>query len=109
MTSARILVWLRRDLRLQDQEPLTEAARQGQIVIPFYGWEETQWRPTPWGFPKTGAFRTQFLLETLTDLRRSLRQLGSDLVIRRGPIAQSIAQIVQDWDINWVYYPAEVT
>lgn len=109
MTSARILVWLRRDLRLQDQEPLTEAARQGQIVIPFYGWEETQWRPTPWGFPKTGAFRTQFLLETLTDLRRSLRQLGSDLVIRRGSIAQSIAQIVQDWQINQVYYPAEVT
>ena len=109
MSSARILVWFRRDLRLQDHEPLTEAARQGQVLIPFYGWEEAQWQSTPWGFPKTGAFRTQFLRETLMDLRRSLRQLGSDLVIRRGPIAQSIAQLVQDWDIDGVYYQAEVT
>ena len=36
------------------------------------------------GNPKTGAFRAQFLLESVLDLKRQLRALGSDLVIAMG-------------------------
>lgn len=36
------------------------------------------------GNPKTGAYRTQFLLESVLDLKRQLRSVGSDLLIAMG-------------------------
>ncbi len=39
---------------------------------------------TPWGNPKTGDYRAQFLLESVLDLKASLRGVGSDLVIKFG-------------------------
>lgn len=39
---------------------------------------------TPWGNPKTGNYRSQFLLESVLDLKKSLRAVDSDLVIKFG-------------------------
>ena len=39
---------------------------------------------TPWGNPKTGNYRSQFLLESVLDLKKSLRAADSDLVIKLG-------------------------
>ena len=39
---------------------------------------------TPWGNPKTGNYRAQFLLDSVLDLKANLRGLGSDLIIKLG-------------------------
>ncbi|HRG08431.1 MAG TPA: SDR family oxidoreductase, partial [Cyclobacteriaceae bacterium] len=39
---------------------------------------------TSFGFPKTGRYRAQFIIESVHDLRQSLRKLGSDLIVRIG-------------------------
>lgn len=39
---------------------------------------------TPWGNPKTGNFRAQFLLDSVLDLKANLRGVGSDLIIKFG-------------------------
>lgn len=79
----RILVWFRNDLRLHDHEPLQAALQAQAQVIPVYCFDPRQFGKTAFGFPKTGSFRAQFLVESVQDLRDSLRRLGSDLMIRR--------------------------
>ena len=56
----------------------------GMQVVPLYCFDARQFSATPWGNPKTGAVRAQFLLESVLDLKRSLRGIGSDLLIHMG-------------------------
>ncbi|NXC46128.1 CRYD protein, partial [Penelope pileata] len=37
-----------------------------------------------YGFPKTGPHRLRFLLESVKDLRETLKKKGSTLVVRKG-------------------------
>jgi deoxyribodipyrimidine photo-lyase len=105
----RILIWYRTDLRIHDHEPLHQALKQQAIVVPVYCLDPRQFGQTSFGFAKTGAFRAQFLLESLADLRRSLRELGSDLIVRSGKPEQIIPNLVQQWQISAVHYHQEVT
>ena len=109
MATKRILIWYRNDLRLHDHEPLTYALKQGAIVIPLYCFDDRQFGQTSFGFPKTGAFRSQFLLESVADLQKSWQSRGSDLTIRRGLPEVVIPALVEQWGITDVYYHQEVT
>jgi deoxyribodipyrimidine photolyase len=42
------------------------------------------WLQLPCGADKTGPYRAKFLLECIADLRRRLRDQGSDLIVRVG-------------------------
>ncbi len=105
----RILIWHRNDLRVHDHEPLIKAVKSGAKVVPVYCFEPRQFETTPYGFPKTGAIRAQFLLESVADLRENLRSLGSDLIIRRGNAEEMIPAIAKELEIESVYYYHEVT
>lgn len=109
MSNSRILVWLRADLRLHDHEPLHRAVQAGGQVIPVYCIDPRQFGQTGFGFPKTGAFRARFLLESLTDLREGLRSRQSDLVIRTGNPEVEIPELVKALGITAVYYHREAT
>ena len=113
MPPTKILLWYRYDLRLHDHEPLyvaveTARAVSGQIVS-LYCFDPRQFGQTSFGFPKTGAFRAQFLLESVAALRRSLRAIGSDLVLRQGLPEIVIPALVKQLGITAVYYHREVT
>lgn len=103
------LLWFRNDLRLHDHQPLDEAMRAGQSIVPLYCFDPRQFGQTSFGFPKTGVFRAQFLLDSVADLRRSLRALGSDLVIRVGQPEQVIPDLVKTLNIEAVYWHEEIT
>jgi len=110
VTHPIILIWYRNDLRLHDHEPLHQAicANAGQI-LPVYCIDPCQFSETSFGFPKTGSFRAQFLLESLADLRRSLQQRGSDLIVRYGQPETVIPHLVQQLGVTAVHYHTEVT
>ena len=105
----RILVWFRNDLRLHDHAPLYQAIKSGSEIIPVYCFDPRHFKTTPYGFPKTGPFRAQFLLESLADLRQSLRNLGSDLVIRHGLPEVEVPQLVESLSVKTVTFNREVT
>lgn len=102
------LLWFRTDLRLLDHEPLRRACEQGSLLIPLYCLDPRQWGQTSFGFPKTGPFRSQFLLESLADLRQALQAEGSNLVIRQGYPEQVIPALVKEWRVSAVYAHTEV-
>jgi deoxyribodipyrimidine photo-lyase len=105
----RILLWFRNDLRLHDHEPLHRAIASGAEIIPVYCFDPRQFGKTAFGFPKTGAFRAQFLLESVTDLRRSLHSLGSDLLICRDHPEFIIPHLASKLAISAVFYHQEAT
>ncbi|MEM9213856.1 MAG: DASH family cryptochrome [Cyanobacteria bacterium P01_F01_bin.150] len=109
MASKRILIWYRNDLRLHDHEPLVYALKQRAEIIPVYCFDPRQFDNTSFGFPKTGAFRGQFLLESVADLRRSLQFLGSDLIIRQGKPEIVLPGLAKKLDIFAVLFHGEVT
>jgi deoxyribodipyrimidine photo-lyase len=111
MIKRRALVWLRQDLRLHDNEAIVEAAKHADELVFCYVFDERMFRgkTTQFDFPKTGKFRTQFIIEAVTDLKKSLRKLGADLVVRVGLPEVEIAKIVAETKCSWVYCNRERT
>ena len=73
MSGKTILVWFRKDLRIHDNEILTEAVRKGGSIIPVYCFDPRQFELTSFNTSKTGLIRAKFLLESVADLRNSFR------------------------------------
>ncbi|HEY9877499.1 MAG TPA: DASH family cryptochrome, partial [Leptolyngbyaceae cyanobacterium] len=105
----RILLWYRNDLRLHDHEPLYRALTQGAQVFPLYCFDPRHFSATAFGFPKTGAYRAQFLQESVADLRQSFRALQADLLVRHGKPEDIIPDLVKQLAIEAVYWHSEVT
>jgi hypothetical protein len=74
-------------------------------VVPLYCFDPRQFIATPWGNPKTGAYRAQFLLESVLDLKQGLRQLDSDLMIHMGPPEEAL-QGDSPSDVQQSTYPS---
>jgi deoxyribodipyrimidine photo-lyase len=106
----RAIVWFRQDLRLHDNEAITNALRMAEEVIPIYVFDERIFKAeTRFGFPKTGKFRTQFILESVADLRENLKQLGTNLLIRIGKPESILADLAQEVKASWVLCNRERT
>nr|WP_285701000.1 deoxyribodipyrimidine photo-lyase [Actinomadura sp. NBRC 104412] len=79
-----------RDLRVRDNPALAAACEAGQVV-PVFVFDDAI---------LGGSFavpnRVRFLLESLADLRESLRGLGGDLVVRRGDPVAEVARLAKD-------------
>lgn len=103
------IVWFKTDLRLQDNETLVKAIAQSDEIIPVYCLDESQFELTDFGFQKTGSFRAQFLLESLLDLDKNLRALGSGLVVVKGNPEFEIPKIVKQYKATKVFAKREVS
>lgn len=108
MSCKTILVWFRKDLRIHDNEILTEAVRKGDFIIPVYCFDPRQFEITPHNTLKTGFFRTEFLLQSVADLRKSFRNAGGDLIIRRGKPEEILPELVNRYHVHEVYHHREV-
>lgn len=104
------LIWFRNDLRVHDQVILADVC-QGHFdrIIPVYCFDDRLFQSTSFGFPKTGKFRAKFLLESITDLRKSLQHLGSNLILRKGIPEVIIPKIAQEFAVSVVYFSQEAT
>lgn len=111
MQKKRALVWFRQDLRLHDNEALLDAIKHAQEVIPVYVFDERVFTGTTrwFGFPKTGKYRTKFIIESVADLRESLRAIGSDLVVRVGKPEEILFEIARQVKSSWVFCNRERT
>lgn len=103
----RTLVWFRNDLRTIDHEALVEAAKNGD-VCGLYCFDPRHFEEIDYGFPKTDAYRAQFIIESVEDLRNSFRELGSDLMVRVGKPEEFIPKIVEKMTIDEVAYHGEL-
>ncbi|WP_264521056.1 DASH family cryptochrome [Flavobacterium sp. N1994] len=105
----RVVVWFKTDLRLHDNETLVKAIAKSDEIIPVYCFDEAQFKETEFGFQKTGSFRAQFLLESVADLDKNLRALGSGLIVVKGKPEIEIPKMVQEYKAYKVFAKREVT
>ncbi len=106
----RAIVWFRNDLRLHDNEAITNALRMADEVIPVYVFDERIFMgKTRFGFAKTGKYRARFILESIEDLKQNLKKIGSDLVVRIGKPEQVLAEIAKTYHCSWVFCNRERT
>ncbi len=106
----RSIVWFRSDLRLHDNEALTDAIRASEEVICVYVFDPRVFgAETRYGFPKTGLHRTRFVRESVEDLRNRLRAIGSELVVRFGHPEDEIYQLAHRYKTHWVFCNRERT
>ncbi|MFY7963055.1 MAG: deoxyribodipyrimidine photo-lyase/cryptochrome family protein [Elsteraceae bacterium] len=81
------IVWFKRDLRVADHAPLAEAARHGP-VLPLYVVEPDYWRQDT-----VSARHWLAVRELLVELDKSLRDLGSRLVVEIGAVEEVLERI----------------
>ncbi len=102
------IVWFKTDLRLHDNETLVKAIEQSDEIIPVYCFDESHFKTTEFGFQKTGNFRGQFLLESLQDLDKNLRAIGSGLLIVRGKPEYELYKVAQKYNAQKLFAKKEV-
>lgn len=98
MTETAIVLFTR-DLRVHDHPALAAACARARTVVPLFVLDPA----VPAGR------RTGFLLECLADLRRSLRSLGGDLVVRRGDTVAETARLARETGATTVCASADVS
>jgi deoxyribodipyrimidine photo-lyase len=84
------LLWLRHDLRLDDNPALAAAAARG-AVVPVFIWapeEEAPWEP--------GAASRWWLHHSLGKLAAAFEKAGTPLVIRRGPSLEALRKLAKE-------------
>ncbi|MFO7678690.1 MAG: deoxyribodipyrimidine photo-lyase [Chloroflexota bacterium] len=96
--------WIRRDLRLTDNNAL-EAARQaaGQVIPVFI------LDPALLKAPQTGEKRLAFLLAGLRQLDADLRQRGSYLVVRQGSPQMALTALMAETGAETLFAEADYT
>ena len=104
----RTIIWFKTDLRLHDNETLVRAIEQSDEIIPVYCFDQAHYRTTNWGFQKTGTFRAKFLLESLIDLDKNLRAIGSGLITLMGKPEIEITKLAKEFNVQKVFAKQEV-
>lgn len=99
-----IIVWFRSDLRIHDHPALAAAARDGVSIVPLFILNEDLLQ----GSFSSGN-RNRFLLESLSDLKTSLKNKGGDLVIRKGDATEILLDVAKETGAQKIYYTADYT
>jgi deoxyribodipyrimidine photo-lyase len=102
--SSTSVVWFRRDLRISDHPALSGAVERSDRVIGVFCLDDHLLT----GRMASGS-RTQFMLECLADLDRSLRERGSRLVIRRGPPEREIVDLARATGAREIHLTRDAT
>lgn len=110
MLKRRAIVWFRQDLRLHDNEALLDAIGHAQEVVPVYVFDERVFLgKTSFGFRKMGKYRAKFIIESVYDLRRSLRERGSELLVRVGRPEEILFDLARQVHSSWIFCNRERT
>jgi deoxyribodipyrimidine photo-lyase len=83
--------WIRRDIRLHDNQTLHAAIQEADHLVPLFVIE-------PELMSEAAPKRRSFLLAALSDLDQKLRELGSQLVVREGPAKKAFETLIAELD-----------
>lgn len=92
------LVWFRDDLRVADNPALTEACARGGVLAVYVLDEESE------GVRPHGSASRWWLHHSLESLREGLDRLGIELLLRRGPAAVVLPELIRESDSGAVFW-----
>jgi deoxyribodipyrimidine photo-lyase len=96
---SKALVWLRRDLRMEDHAALYHALkRHEQVYVAFVF--DTDILDS---LSDKHDRRVEFIWESVSELKDSLRKSGGDLLVRYGKALEEIPMLAQQLEVSAVY------
>ena len=98
------LWWVRRDLRLSDNQALAAALAHAGQVIPVFVLD-----PALLNSPYAGDKRVAFLFGGLRQLDADLKLRGSRLVVRRGEPLAELGTLLSETDASGIFAEADLT
>ncbi len=81
------VVWFKRDLRIVDHAALAAAARHGPVLCLYIV------EPSLWAQADAARQHYEFILESLRDVYRDLRQLGGRLHVVTGEVTEILSRL----------------
>lgn len=90
-------------MRLLDNEPLFQADRNCEELIPVYVLDERLFHRDQWGHVRCGPIRLKFMLEGIENLKRQLQLKGSDLIFYKGKPEEIIPHLASKYKCGRVY------
>ena len=100
MSKKVVLVWFRNDLRLHDNEVLTEAINKSDLIIPVYCFDPRYFNKNKFQNYNTGIKRAQFQLESVSHLK--------DLMTFIGKPEEIIPKLCVKYEVIEVFHHREV-
>ena len=102
-TRARASIhWFRKGLRLHDNPALLEACKQSRCVYPVFVLDPWFAKPA-----EVGQMRYAFLLQSLHDIDRSLKALGSRLYVVRGKPEEQLPLLFKKLDVDLLTFEVD--
>jgi deoxyribodipyrimidine photo-lyase len=99
MNAARV-VWLKRDLRLDDHAAFRAAADDGGAMVALYAYEPDIWLPPSARAADHDASHLAFVEECLAELDRELCARGGRLVRRHGEMTEVLARLREEFPFD---------
>lgn len=92
------LVWLKRDLRLQDHAPLAAAIDDGHPLLLLYCFE-----PALLDNPHYRTRHWRFIWQSLQDMQRRLSRHGGNIMITRSDPREALAALHREFGLRALY------
>ena len=109
MQNQKALIWFRNNLRILDNNILNKALQSNENIIAYYNFDSKFFKSDRWGFNKTEKFRAKFLIETIENLKKSLKTLNISLIIDQCSSSKGLIDVIKKYGINSLYYQKEWT
>lgn len=84
------VVWFRRDIRLHDHQPLVEALRYGEPILPVYIADPSLWKNS-----ELSVRHLQFIMEGLTELQESFHHRSGTVYVSIQEVEDVLATIYE--------------
>lgn len=85
------VVWLKRDIRIIDHQPLSDAGRFGEVLI-LYIFEPSLWKKT-----ELSRRHFDFILAGLAELEKKLEERGGSLVYAVGEVEEVLEKLLETY------------
>lgn len=89
---------------MHDLPSLAHAAQDADHVVPVFIFDAAIYKSK-----RASANRNRFLLESLKDLKSSLKKSGADLLVREGQADKVLTELVNEVSADAIYYTADYT
>lgn len=95
--------WVKRDMRLRDNEALTRACAESKTVMPVFVFEPLVMQGPDWG-----EIHSYAVIDAVSRLRKNLQHHGSDLWVRSGSIIAELESLRRVYKFSAIYAHQEV-
>ncbi len=92
------ILWLRRDLRLDENSALLQAFRSGLPVLPLFIFDDLILKELP-----EDDARVNFIYQSLADIHALLNESGSSLLCKKGKPLTIWKELINEYEIGEVY------